>query len=244
MDSFQIESAEPMKLPVLFEDNHLLVVNKPAGWVVQGASPSDTSLIAEAANYLRDKYHKPGNIFVGVVSRLDRVVTGVLPLARTSKAAARLSEQFRERRVKKIYWAIVTGEVPRTSQRLQHWLVRDDKRAKTFCYDRPSDGASEGILSYRVRQKWNQFSLLEIELETGRKHQIRSQLEAIGCPIAGDRKYGSPLTWYDCIALHCLQLTLEHPTIKAPITWQAPLPESWKKLDMPDILDSSLEVYG
>jgi len=228
------------KLTVLYEDNHLLVVDKPAGWVVQGASPTDTSLLVEAGNYVRNKYKKPGNVFIGVVSRLDRVVTGVLPLARTSKAAARLSEQFRNRTVDKTYWAIVTGQ-PQKSQRLHHWLVRDDRQAKTFCHDHPSEQASEGILSYRILQSWEQFHLLEIQLETGRKHQIRAQLEAIDCSVVGDRKYGSPMTWHDSIALHCRSVSLEHPTSKARLSWQANVPLSWKKLAMPELELSSAE---
>lgn len=229
------------KLTVLYEDNHLLVVDKPAGWVVQGASPSDTSLLVEAGSYVRDKYKKPGNVFIGVVSRLDRVVTGVLPLARTSKAAARLSEQFRNRSVEKTYWAIVTGQ-PQPQQRLHHWLIRDDQRAKTFCRDEASGQTSEAILSYRIMQSWERFHLLEIQLETGRKHQIRAQLEAIDCSVVGDRKYGSPLTWHDSIALHCRSVTLEHPTSKARLTWQANVPSSWKKLAMPtaDLLAADL----
>ncbi len=224
-----------MKLPVIYEDNHLLVVDKPAGWIVQGASPADTSMITEAGNYLREKYRKPGNIYVGVVSRLDRVVTGVLPLAKTSKAAARLSEQFRMRTVEKIYWAIVTGDPAERDEPLRHWLVRDEQRAKTFCYDQQRNQATEGILSYRIVRAWDRFKLLEIQLETGRKHQIRAQLEAIGCPVVGDRKYGSPMTWHESIALHCRSVAVEHPTLKNRLKWESPIPTMWNKLAMPTI---------
>ena len=230
-----------MKLPVIYEDNHLLIVDKPAGWIVQGASPSDTSMLTEAGRYLREKYAKPGKVYIGVVSRLDRVVTGVLPLAKTSKAAARLSEQFRTRSVEKIYWAIVTGSPPERDEPLRHWLVRDEQRAKTFCYDHETNQASEGILSYRVLQHWDRFKLLEIHLETGRKHQIRAQLEAIGCSVVGDRKYGSPLTWDESIALHCRSVALDHPTLKNRLKWEAPIPIAWKKLAMPDTQHSSKE---
>lgn len=233
-----------MNLPVIYEDNHLLVVDKPAGWIVQGAWPSDTSMITEAGKYLREKYRKPGNIYVGVVSRLDRVVTGVLPLAKTSKAAARLSEQFRMRTVEKIYWAIVTGNPPERAEPLRHWLVRDEKLAKTFCYDQERSQASEGVLSYRIVQSWDRFRLLEIHLETGRKHQIRAQLEAIGCSVVGDRKYGSPMTWSESIALHCRSLEIEHPTLKHRLKWEAPIPSSWKKLAMPVIEYPTPEDQG
>jgi 23S rRNA pseudouridine1911/1915/1917 synthase len=233
-----------MKLPILYEDNHLLVVDKPAGWVVQGASPSDTSMITEASNYLREKYQKPGNIYVGVVSRLDRVVTGVLPLAKTSKAAARLSEQFRMRTVGKIYWAIVTGNPPALKEPLRHWLVRNERLAKTFCYEQKRDQASEGVLSFRIIQAWERFKLLEIQLETGRKHQIRAQLEAIGCPVVGDRKYGSPMTWHESIALHCRSVEIEHPTHKNRLKWESHIPSTWDKLGMPPILSTSKEISG
>ncbi len=233
-----------MTLKIIYEDNHLLVVDKPAGWIVQGALPTDISLLKEAEYYLREKYQKPGNIFIGVVSRLDRVVTGVLPLAKTSKAAARLSEQFRLRTVDKRYWAVVTGNPPATDKPLRHWLVRDERRAKTFCYDVPSSQASEGVMSYRILQRWEQFTLLEIQLETGRKHQIRAQLESIGCPVVGDRKYGSTMTWKESIALHCRKLTLEHPTLKTRLTWQSPVPRAWKLLAMPTIHDSAEEDAG
>jgi 23S rRNA pseudouridine1911/1915/1917 synthase len=233
-----------MTLPIIYEDNHLLVVDKPAGWIVQGASPSDTSMITEASNYLREKYRKPGNIYVGVVSRLDRVVTGVLPLAKTSKAAARLSEQFRMRTVGKVYWAIVTGNPPKRAEPLKHWLFRNERLAKTFCYDEERAGSSEGLLSYEVIQSWDRFHLLEIQLETGRKHQIRAQLEAIECPVVGDRKYGSPMTWNESIALHCRRLEIDHPTLKSRLTWESPIPPLWKKLDMPTVPSPSVELPG
>ncbi len=233
-----------MSLPIIYEDNHLLVVDKPAGWVVQGASPSDTSMITEVSKYLRDQYRKPGNIYVGVVSRLDRVVTGVLPLAKTSKAAARLSEQFRMRTVKKIYWAIVTGNPPERSEPLRHWLVRNERLAKTFCFEQEKDQASEGILSYRIVQAWDRFKLLEIQLETGRKHQIRAQLETIGCSVVGDRKYGSSMTWNESIALHCRSVEIDHPTLKNRLQWESPIPPTWKKLAMPTIHSPSIEFPG
>jgi 23S rRNA pseudouridine1911/1915/1917 synthase len=201
-------------------------------------------MLTEAGHYLREKHQKPGNVYIGVVSRLDRVVTGVLPLARTSKAAARLSEQFRLRSVEKLYWAVVTGQPRESHERLRHWLVRDEHRAKTFCYDQETSQATEGVLSYRVIQAWDRFKLLEIQLETGRKHQIRAQLEAIGCSVVGDRKYGSPIHWDDSIALHCRELALDHPTLKTRFRWKAAIPKAWKKLNMPVIDSPSQEDLG
>ncbi|MDZ4852217.1 MAG: RluA family pseudouridine synthase [Pirellulaceae bacterium] len=233
-----------MRLPVLYEDNHLLVVNKPSGWIVQGASPNDTSLIVEAAEYLRAKYQKPGKVYVGVVSRLDRVVTGVLPLARTSKAAARMSEQFRERSVEKVYWAVVTGEPSSTNPRLHHWLARDEKRAKTYRCDPSVPGAVEASLVFRILESWEHLHLIEIQLETGRKHQIRAQLEAVGCPVVGDRKYGSSMTWHDSIALHCRRISLVHPTLKSKFSWQAPLPNNWDKLAIPNCDEFDRDAVG
>jgi 23S rRNA pseudouridine1911/1915/1917 synthase len=199
-------------------------------------------MITEASKYLREKYRKPGNIYIGVVSRLDRVVTGVLPLAKTSKAAARLSEQFRMRTVGKVYWAIVTGNPPNRSEPMRHWLVRNERLAKTFCFDQERENSSEAVLSYTVLQAWDRFHLLEIQLETGRKHQIRAQLEAIGCSVVGDRKYGSLMTWNESIALHCRSLEIEHPTLKNRLKWESPIPPTWKKLAMPTIHSPSAEI--
>jgi 23S rRNA pseudouridine1911/1915/1917 synthase len=217
-----------LKFQVLYEDNHLLVIDKPAGWVVQGAQPSDQSILSEARSYLARKYNKPGQVYLGVVSRLDRAVTGVVPLARTSKAAARLSEQLRQRDVRKIYWALVAGATGEAQGSLQHWLSRDERAAKTLCYSQPRPGAAEAVLHYRCLAAWPSCRLLEIELETGRKHQIRTQLAAIGCSILGDARYGSKIAWkLDAIALHCKSLTFEHPTLRQAMTFSAKLPQLW-----------------
>ncbi len=213
---------------ILYEDNHLLVVNKRAGWIVQGAQPGDASLLDETKDYIGEKYNKPGSVYLGVVSRLDREVTGVLPFARTSKAAARLNDQFRDRTVDKIYWALVDGEPPSDQAELRHWLVRDERIGKTLCRKTECEGALESVLTYQVMAKQANQAWLEIRLETGRKHQIRAQLQAIGCSIIGDRKYGSTKKLSDDgIALHCRTIRLNHPTSKERLTWNASLPTSW-----------------
>jgi 23S rRNA pseudouridine1911/1915/1917 synthase len=222
------------KLEILFEDNHLLVLNKPAGWIVQGAQPADTSLLEEARKYIGQKYNKPGNVYLGVVSRLDRPVTGVVPFARTSKSAARLSEQFKNRSVEKGYWAIVQGDLKQPEGTLHDWLTRDEIRAKTRCHQVEVPHSSEAILHYQlIGSGEDDLHWIEIELETGRKHQIRAQLAAIGCPILGDQKYGSQTKWYpDCIALHCRRMVVQHPTLLTTLCWEASLPEGWLRLEV------------
>ncbi len=218
-----------MKLDVLYEDNHLLVINKPAVWVTQGALPDQPSVVELAKSFLKAKYQKPGNVFLGIVSRLDRGVTGVLPLAKTSKAAARLNDEFRDRRVKKIYWAVVQGN-PAKHERLHHWLVRDQQATRSHAKTSAVAGAYEAILEYEQIQSWSDFHLLQIKLETGGKHQIRAQLAAIGCPLVGDTKYGSQQRMENGLALHCRRIQLRHPTRDCSITFQAALPESWRSI--------------
>lgn len=227
---------------VLYEDNHLLVVNKPAGWVSQGALPEAKSLLDEAAQYIRTKYQKPGNVFLGVVSRLDKSVSGVTVIARTSKAAARLSEQFRDRDVGKTYWAIVSQEhttpLPQHANvTLHHWLLQNEQDAIVRIVPPQSRGAKEAILKYTtLAELAPKTHLLQIELLTGRKHQIRAQLAHAGLPIIGDRKYGSPIPFHAGIMLHAVSLQIQHPTQKTPDTqkplqlhFTAPLPKSWQQ---------------
>jgi 23S rRNA pseudouridine1911/1915/1917 synthase len=226
---------------ILFEDNHLLVLNKRAGCIVQGAQPGDASLLESARTYIGEKYNKPGKVFLGVVSRLDRVVTGVVPFARTSKSAARLNAQFQGRSVEKIYWAMVQGRLEQPSGTLQHWLVRDENRMKTLCHPNERTNSSPAILKYRsLASAGDNVHWIEIALETGRKHQIRAQFEAIGCPILGDSKYASRATWPpESIALHCRKLVLQHPTLRTTLQWEARIPSAWlqfalaKELDLP-----------
>jgi 23S rRNA pseudouridine1911/1915/1917 synthase len=215
-------------MQILYEDNHLLVLNKPAGWIVQGASPEQKSLFDWAADYLRTKYAKPGKVFVGVVSRLDAPVTGVLPFARTSKCASRLSEQFREHTTIKTYWAIVECRPPSASGRLEHHMVRGEQDTVTRVIANANDNSKLGILEYQSLGENELGYQLVIRLVTGRKHQIRAQLGAIGCPILGDRKYGARQSFSLGIALHCRQLILQHPTLKTDLPLVAPAPSYWR----------------
>jgi len=215
---------------ILYEDNHLLVVNKPADWVVQGASTDQRSLLESARLYIKSKYHKPGNVYLGVVSRLDAPVTGAVPFARTSKCAARLSEQFRDHSVDKEYWALVTGCPSAIEGRLEQWLVRrpEDTVTRVVAPDHP-DGQS-AILEYRVVACAKGQSFLKLRLITGRKHQIRCQLAAMDCPILGDQLYGSRDRFPQGIALHCHRLEFVHPTTKERMTILADPPIYWPTL--------------
>ncbi len=212
---------------ILYEDNHLLVVDKPANWIVQGAQPDQQSLLESARLYIKNKYHKPGTVYLGVVSRLDAPVTGVVPFARTSKSAARLSEQFRDRTPSKVYLAIVEGTPKSQSGKLEHSLVRKPEATKTRLALDTDQDALKSILNYRTLCNHEQKSLLEIVLVTGRKHQIRCQLAAMGWPIVGDKLYGAREPFPHGIALHCGRLCLEHPTTKKSIDVSAPLPPYW-----------------
>lgn len=214
-------------LQVLFEDNHLLVVHKPAGIATMGTAAGTTSMITLAKDYLRKKYNKPGNVYLGVVSRLDSLVSGVLIFARTSKAAARLSEQFRDHKTKKMYWAIVEGAPQPAAAELLHWMTKDEPRQRMVVCPKRSADSQEARLRYQTLREFSEETLLEVNLQTGRKHQIRVQLAAVGHAILGDKKYGSRLLFPSGIALHARELTIEHPTLKEPLTFIAEPPKSW-----------------
>jgi len=214
-------------MQILFEDNHLLVLNKPANWVVQGAIQGQKSLFDWAADYLAKKYEKPGKAFIGVVSRLDAPVTGVMPFARTSKSASRLSEQFREHTTRKTYWAIVESRPKEFTARLEHHLVRREEDFKTRISPTATADSKLSILEYQCIGQNRLGYELEINLISGRKHQIRTQMEAIGCPIIGDSKYGAECPFPEGIALHCRSLELSHPTLKTDLRFEAALPEYW-----------------
>jgi 23S rRNA pseudouridine1911/1915/1917 synthase len=222
--TFSVESLE-----ILFEDNHLLVINKPAMLPTMGVSAEKPSLLQLAKEYVRNKYSKPGNVYLGIVSRLDTPVTGVTILARTSKAAARLSAAFRERHVHKLYWAIVEGKLPQTEGALEHYLRKDERHRKVHVTHQNAPDAQLAKLNYCVLRTMHNVSLLEIELETGRKHQIRVQLAKHGFAIIGDSKYGSTQSFSTGIALHARQLSVEHPVLKKEMQFVAPLPDSWRK---------------
>ncbi len=215
-------------MQILYEDNHLLVLNKPANWVVQGALPGQKSLLDWSAAYIKDKYDKPGNVFIGVVSRLDAPVTGVIPFARTSKSARRLSEQFREHTTRKTYWAVVGNRPKESAARLEHHLVRREEDFKTRVSMSVTPESKLAILEYQCVGENRLGFELEINLISGRKHQIRAQLEAIGCPILGDKKYGAEESFPEGIALHCRRLELSHPTFKAELRFEAETPLYWQ----------------
>lgn len=208
---------------VIYEDNHLLVVNKPAGQLVQGDQTGRRTLLEEAKDYLREKYNKPGNVFLGLVHRLDRPASGAVVLARTSKAASRLSEEIRSHRPRKIYWALVSGEVPEQGQFTDR-LERDEFTSHVV--DAPA--GKEARLSYRRLGYKQGNSLVEIELETGRHHQIRVQFAHRGHPILGDRRYGSKQAFSDdAIALHAREMIIRHPTQREEMSFMADPDQEW-----------------
>jgi 23S rRNA pseudouridine1911/1915/1917 synthase len=220
-------------LEILFEDNHLVAVNKRAGQLVQGDRTGDVSLDLQLKQYIGKKYRKPGDVFLGVVHRVDRPVSGVVVFARTSKALRRMNDLFREKQVKKIYWGIVKEMPDPEEGRLKHYLVKNESRNKSFAYDKSRSGTREAILDYRLISRSDRYSLLEVLLHTGRHHQIRCQLAKIGSPIRGDLKYGYPRSNKDAgISLHARLLEFVHPVRHEPVTITAPVPDDplWKVL--------------
>ncbi|HLA85838.1 MAG TPA: RluA family pseudouridine synthase [Thermoguttaceae bacterium] len=222
------------QLDVLYEDNHLMVVNKPAGLATMGVSADKASLLTLAKDYVKNRYHKPGNVYLGILSRLDAPVTGVVLLARTSKAARRLTEQFREREVEKVYWALVEGTIHPAQGMCENWLGPDERHRRMHVVGPTLSGAQHARLSYRRLTSSQGVSLLEVILETGRKHQIRLQLAERGHPILGDRKYGSARPWPAGIALHARRLTVQHPVGGASLTFEAPPPAAWNDFELPN----------
>ncbi len=212
---------------VLYEDNHIIVVNKQSGEIVQGDKTGDTPLSDIVKTYLKEKYNKPGNVFLGVVHRLDRPVSGVVLFAKTSKALPRLNKLFAEHeKVKKTYWAIVGNKPPQESGTLTHWLTRNEKTNTAKAYDREVPNSKKAILDYRLIAASQRYFLLEIQLHTGRHHQIRCQLAKMGCPIKGDLKYGAPRSNPDgSICLHARHLELEHPVTHEILSITAPVPQ-------------------
>jgi 23S rRNA pseudouridine1911/1915/1917 synthase len=219
-----------MALDVLYEDNHCLAVVKPAGVLTAGDRTGDESLLDRLKLYLKQKYKKPGNVFVGLVHRLDRPVSGVVLFARTSKSAARLSEQFREGTIQKTYRALVEGALAEPGGELRDWLLKDEEKNAVRVVPAGTPGARECCLRYRRIQSTHGLSLVEITPLTGRSHQIRVQLAAYGHPICGDRKYGSKRGLHGTIALHAARLIFDHPTRHEPVTVCAPDPSAWQKL--------------
>jgi 23S rRNA pseudouridine1911/1915/1917 synthase len=214
-------------MTILYEDNHLVIVNKQAGEIVQGDKTGDTPLSDIVKDWLKEKHNKPGNVYLGVVHRLDRPVSGVVLFAKTSKALPRLNKMFAEHnKVNKTYWAIVQNRPLEPQGTLTHWLTRQEKNNTARAYDREVPGSKKAVLDYELIASGDKYHLLEIHLHTGRHHQIRCQLAKIGCPIKGDLKYGAPRSNPDgSISLHARTLTLEHPVNHEIISVTAPVPD-------------------
>ncbi|WP_100804096.1 RluA family pseudouridine synthase [Ulvibacter sp. MAR_2010_11] len=212
-------------LQVLYEDNHLIVINKRPGDIVQGDKTGDNPLSEIVKLYIAEKYDKPGAVFLGVVHRLDRPTSGIVMFARTSKALTRLNKLFSERETQKTYWAVVKNVPPKVTDKLVHFLKRNTKQNKSYAHTKEVPDSKKAILSYTVTKELNSYFLLEINLETGRHHQIRSQLTAIGSPVKGDLKYGFDRSNKDgSIHLHARKLQFVHPVQKEEITIIAPPP--------------------
>ena len=216
----------PTNLQVIYEDNHLIVINKRAGDIVQGDKTGDAPLSDVVKQYIAKKYNKPGAVFLGVVHRLDRPTSGIVVFARTSKALTRLNKLFSERKTQKTYWALVKKHPSPEKATLTHYLKRNTKQNKSYAFAKAAPDSKEASLTYRVIKKLKTFTLLGIDLHTGRHHQIRSQLTAIGSPIRGDLKYGFDRSNKDgSISLHARKLTFIHPVQKEEITFVAPVPK-------------------
>lgn len=213
-------------MTVVYEDNHTIIVNKTASEIVQGDKTGDTPLSETVKLYLKEKYHKPGNVFIGVVHRLDRPVSGLVVFAKTGKALARLNNMFKNNEVKKTYWAIVK-DIPmqQPEGELIHYLTRNEKQNKSYASNSEKPGSRKALLHYRLIGKSKNYFLLEIDLKTGRHHQIRCQLAKTGCPIKGDLKYGSPRSNPDgSICLHARRVCFTHPVSGKTIDVEAPIP--------------------
>ena len=213
-------------MKVIYEDNHIIIVSKESGEIVQGDQTGDQPLSETVKQYLQTKYNKPGNVFVGVVHRLDRPVSGLVTFAKTSKALSRLNEMFRNGDVHKTYWALTRNCPPAESGRLVHWLRRNEQQNKSYASDREVPGSKKAVLDYKVIGRTDNYTLIEVKLLTGRHHQIRCQLAAMGCPIKGDLKYGARRSNPDgSISLLSRKVEFVHPVSKILIRAEAPLPD-------------------
>ena len=213
-------------LQVLYEDNHIIIINKRAGDITQGDKTGDKPLSDVVKEYVKDKYNKPGNVFIGTVHRLDRPTSGIVIFARTSKALERLNKMLRDKTINKTYWALVKNKPKKESDTLIDFLKKDTKKNKSFVYKKEIEGSKKATLHYKIIKKLDNYTLLEIDLETGRHHQIRTQLSSIGSPIKGDLKYGFDRSNKDgSISLHARKIEFIHPVSKENISLIAPTPE-------------------
>lgn len=218
-------------MQVLYEDNHVIIVSKESGEIVQGDKTGDTPLSETVKQYIKEAYAKPGNVFLGVVHRLDRPVSGLVLFARTSKALPRLNKMFAEGDIHKTYWAIVANTPPQPEGTLVHWLVRNEKQNKSYAYDHEVPNSKRAELDYKVIGRSDHYCLVEVVLKTGRHHQIRCQLAKMGCVIKGDLKYGAKRSNVDgSICLHSRRMEFVHPISKKEIVVEAPVPNDnlWK----------------
>ncbi len=222
-------------MTILYEDNHIIIVNKTNSEIVQGDKTGDEPLEETLKRWLKEKYNKPGNVFLGVTHRLDRPVSGCVIFAKTSKALTRLNEMFRNNEIHKTYLAIVSGFPPQNEGRLEQYIVRNEKLNKSFAFDKEKPNSKKAILDYKVVGKSDRYTLLEIDLKTGRHHQIRCQLAAMGCPIKGDLKYGFPRSNPNGgISLHSRRVFFTHPVSKQVIDIVADFPKDepiWRLLE-------------
>lgn len=221
-------------MTVLYEDNHIIIVNKEVGEIVQGDKTGDKPLSEIVKEYLKEKYNKPGNVFCGVIHRLDRPTSGIVMFAKTSKALSRLNEMFRNDEVTKTYWALVKNMPKKSEDTLVHYLVKNERTNKSAAFDFEKKGTKKSILHYKLVSKSDNYYLLEIDLETGRHHQIRTQLSKIGSPIKGDLKYGADRSNPDGgISLHARSISFIHPVSKNKINVVAPVPVDslWKSFE-------------
>ena len=232
-----MQARKDKSMQVVYEDNHIIIVNKESGEIVQGDKTGDRPLSEIVKDYIKEKYQKPGAVFLGVVHRLDRPVSGLVVFARTSKALTRLNKMFAEKdNIKKTYWAIVEREkgiVKSESGELTHWLVRNEQQNKSYAYDHEVPRSKKAQVRYRVLTQGDNYDLVEVELLTGRHHQIRCQLSTIGCPIKGDLKYGARRSNPDgSISLQSHRIEFIHPVSKETICIEAPIPNDslWEKL--------------
>lgn len=221
-------------MTVLYEDNHIIIVNKTVSEIVQRDKTGDKPLSEIVKEYLKEKYNKPGNVFCGVTHRLDRPTSGIVVFAKTSKALARLNDMFKNKEISKTYWAVIKEMPKLTEGTLRNYLVRNEKQNKSYAYDSEKPNSKLAILHYKLISRSEKYNMLEIDLETGRHHQIRCQLAKIGCPIKGDLKYGADRSNPDGgISLHARKISFIHPVSKEPVEVIAPVPDDnlWKALE-------------